>query len=348
MGRKRDTSALAISSAISFAVAAAIGVARGALNRVQGRSVATVAEQWQALGTVVRVVASDDCSAGTARHAVEVVLDVVDQACSRFREDSELWALNRAAGHWVDVSPLLLNALDAALWAAIVTDGAVDPTVGAALRATGYDRDFAAIATDGSPVVVRLRPAPGWQAVELDHARGRAKLAPGTELDLGSTAKALAADRAAHLARAAIGSGGILVSLGGDIAVAGTCPIGGWPILVAEDCTVPLDTAGEVVMIEDGGLATSSPRVRRWTRGGVEMHHIIDPGTGAPVRGPWRMATVAAATCLEANAAATAAIVKGHDAVSWLEEHGLPARLVADDGEVAIVGGWPSSGEVIQ
>jgi len=191
-----------------------------------------VAQEWQALGTGVRLVVTEEGAAPAARRAVEAVLAAVDLACSRFRDDSELWALNSAGGRWVDVSPLLLEALDAAVWAAMVTGGAVDPTVGGALRAVGYDRDFAAVAAGGAAIVLRLRPAPGWQAVELDHARRRVRLAPGTELDLGSTAKALAADRAAAAARAAAGSGGTLVSLGGDIAVAGEAPDGGWPVLV--------------------------------------------------------------------------------------------------------------------
>jgi thiamine biosynthesis lipoprotein len=301
----------------------------------------TAAAEWRALGTGVRLVVTEEGAPAAARAAVEAVLDAVDLACSRFRQDSELCALNRAAGRWMAVGPLLFEALEAALWAAETTGGAVDPTVGRALRVAGYDRDFALVPEDGGPIVVLLRPVPGWQAVELDPDRRRARLAPGTEVDLGSTAKGLAADRAAEAARAAAGAGGTLVSLGGDIAVAGTPPPGGWPVLVAEDHSVPLDSAGEVVLIEDGGIATSSTRVRRWTRGGVELHHIIDPATGAPTAGPWRAATVAAATCLQANAASTAAIVMGAGAEAWLDGLRLPARLVGVDGEVLTVGGWP-------
>jgi thiamine biosynthesis lipoprotein ApbE len=310
------------------------------MDRSKG-SPGTVAEEWQALGTWVRVVVTGEGDAAAACLAVEALLDAVDHACSRFRDDSELCALNRAESRWQEVSAPLLQALDAALWAAAATDGAVDPTVGRALRTIGYDRDFAAVPPSGAPIVVRLEPVPGWQAVELDRARRRARLGPGVVLDLGSTAKALAADRAAPAAYAAAGAGGTLVSLGGDIAVAGQPPEGGWPVLVAEDCSVPLDGQGEVVLIADGGVATSSTRVRRWTRGDVELHHIIDPRTGAPVHGPWRAATVAAASCLEANAAATAAIVKGAEAATWLAERGLPARLVGVDGNVVRVGGWP-------
>jgi thiamine biosynthesis lipoprotein ApbE len=302
------------------------------------------AQEWTALGTRARVVLAGSGDAAAARRAVETLLDEVDLACSRFRQDSELSALNRAGGRWTDVGPLLQDALEAARWAAAATGGAVDPTVARALCVVGYDRDFAAVPPHGGAVVVRLGPVPGWRAVELDRRGCRARLGPGVEVDLGSTAKALAADRAASAARAASGAPGVLVSLGGDIAVAGRPPAGGWPVLVAEDCTVPLDGEGEIVLIADGGVATSSTLVRRWTRGGVEQHHIIDPATGAPARGPWRTATVAAATCLEANAAATAAIVKGDGAAAWLRERGLAARLVGRDGAVVAVGGWP--GEV--
>jgi thiamine biosynthesis lipoprotein ApbE len=304
------------------------------------------ADEWTALGTSVRVVLAGSGDSAAARRAVEGLLDRVDLACSRFREDSELSVLNRAAGRWTDVGPLLLEALAAALWAAAATDGAVDPTVGRALRVAGYDRDFAAVPARGEPLTVRLEAVPGWRAVELDRRAGRARLDAGVEVDLGATAKALAADRAAAAARGASGAAGALVSLGGDVAVAGRAPDGGWPVLVAEDCAAPLDGDGEVVLIADGGVATSSTRVRRWTRGGVEQHHLIDPATGGPARGPWRTATVAAASCLEANAAATAAIVKGGGAAAWLEERGLAARLVGEDGAVRAVGGWPGSEEV--
>jgi thiamine biosynthesis lipoprotein len=276
-----------------------------------------------------------------ARDAAADSVTSVDLACSRFIGDSELSALNRGAGSWVPVGEVLLDALEAAIWAARVTEGAVDLTVGRALRIVGYDRDFAALPADGSPIPLRAERVPGWHVVEVDRRHARARLAPGSEIDLGSTAKALAADRAAGRALAALGGGGVLVSLGGDIAVAGQAPPGGWPILVAEEDSAPLDGPGEVVLIESGGLATSSTLVRRWSRGGVSLHHIIDPATGLPARGPWRTVTVAAATCLEANVAATAAVVMGERAEDWLRTRGLPALLIGDGGRTARVAGWP-------
>ena len=136
---------------------------------------------------------------------------------------------------------------------------------------------------------------------------------------------------------------GVLVSLGGDMAVAGTAPDGGWRILVTEDSRTPSDGDGELIAIQGGAIATSSTTVRRWKSSeGVTVHHIVDPRTGLAADTPWRTATVVAATCELANGASTAAIVMGEDAPAWLEASGLPARLVANDGRVLRLGGWPA------
>jgi FAD:protein FMN transferase len=159
-------------------------------------------------------------------------------------------------------------------------------------------------------------------------------------LDLGSTGKALAADLAAAAAHAATGTG-ILVSLGGDIATAGPVPAGGWRIRCTDDSRTDPESDGEVISIGPDAVATSSTTVRRWTKGGIVRHHIVNPATGLPAEGPWRTATVVAATCVDANAASTAAIVMGERATGWLAGLGLPARLVDRDGNVTRIGGWP-------
>jgi thiamine biosynthesis lipoprotein len=163
----------------------------------------------------------------------------------------------------------------------------------------------------------------------------------GVEIDLGATAKALAADLAAAAALTALGGGGALVSLGGDIALAGEAPPGGWLIQVSDDSNDAPSPDAERITMMNGAVATSSTRVRHWRRGEVEMHHIIDPRTGAPARSPWRLASVVAARCVDANIASTAAIVRGATAVDWLEERKLPARLVGTDDSVVRVAGWP-------
>jgi thiamine biosynthesis lipoprotein len=116
-------------------------------------------------------------------------------------------------------------------------------------------------------------------------------------------------------------------------------------VQVGDSSDDPVSPDAETISIYAGGVATSSTTVRRWTRGGVVLHHIIDPATGLPAQGPWRTATVVAGDCLDANIAATAAIVRGRDAVPWLRRAGLPARLVAHDGEVVRVAAWPRPAE---
>jgi thiamine biosynthesis lipoprotein len=294
---------------------------------------------FEAIGVLNQVTVDDAAALDDAVRIATHEVAALDLACSRFRDDSELSRLNRGGGGTSAVSALLCEALAAALHAASATRGLVDPTVGASLAALGWDRDFA-------QVVVRPNahehftfvPAGGWRAVDLDVKTRRVRIPPGVELDLGATAKAFAADRIAARITAATGAR-VLVSLGGDIAVCGAPP-NGWPVLVTDDHR--RGTSGQVVALAAGGLATSSTSVRRWRLGGRELHHIIDPTTGEPAVEHWRTVSVAAASCLDANTASTAAILRGPDAPTWLEASNLPARLVAPDGEVVLVAGWPA------
>ena len=301
-------------------------------------------ESWRALGTGVHVLVTDgDITAASA--AVRAVLSDVDLAYSRFRPDSELSLINADGGRMRRISPLLASAVATSLRVAVLTDGRVDPTVGRAMRAVGYDDDFDRIRSRTDPISVRLEPIPGWQAIQFD-SRARTLCVPkGVEIDLGSIGKALASDLAAAAALEAMGGGGVLVSLGGDIATAGDIPAGGWRILMAEDSNTPPDSDGEVIALHDGAIATSSTTVRTWRRGEIALHHLIDPLTGAPVDSPWRTASVVAATCVDANTAATAAIVRGVSAPGWLEGLGLAARLVGTGGDVHRIGSWPAASE---
>jgi thiamine biosynthesis lipoprotein len=296
---------------------------------------------FRALGTTATLCVTDAAALPGAHEILDRELRETDAACSRFRDDSELARLNGAAGERVVVSPRLLDAVAAALRAAAASAGLVDPTVGRALRLSGYDRTFELVrGREGATFRARFAAVPGWRRVEVDGARRAVRLPPGLELDLGATTKALAADRAARAAADASGVG-VLVDLGGDIAVAGPAPEGGWPIRIAHDHAADPDGPGPVVSIRSGGLATSSTTVRRWRSGDVELHHIVDPRTGRPAETPWRTITVAAASCFDANVASTAAVVVGDHAPRWLGACGLPSRLVGPAGSVVCVGGWP-------
>jgi thiamine biosynthesis lipoprotein ApbE len=294
---------------------------------------------FTALGTTALVAVDDPAALGEAEAVLRRELDGIDRACSRFREDSELTAVNRAAGGEVAVSALLIEAVEVALRAAAITDGDVDPTVGRAMDELGYDRDFSLVAGARPGVRVRIAPVPGWRTVRLDRARGTVAVPPGVRIDLGATAKALAADRGAHAIHEATGAG-TLVSLGGDIALCGEAPGGGWPVRVTDDHR-DLDGEGETIGLSEGGLATSSTTVRRWESGAGPRHHILDPRRAEPAEEVWRTVSVAAATCVDANIAGTAAIIRGRSAPRWLADAGLPARLVSREGEVVHVGDWP-------
>lgn len=301
--------------------------------------VAPARDELGALGTTAVVAVARPAVLARARALLQGELDRIDRACSRFRDDSELSALNRSAGRPVPVGPLLLEAIEVALRVACATGGDVDPTVGRAVVASGYDRDLALLGGRAAPARVPAAPATGWRAVRVDRARATVVLPEGAQLDLGATAKALAADRAAAAIAAATGSG-VLVSLGGDIAVAGAPPPGGWIVRVGDDHR-HADGDGETIALGEGGLATSGTVARRWAAPDGERHHIVDPRRGRPTAEVWRTVSVAAATCVGANAASTAAIVRGERAPDWLRRGGLPARLVGRDGAVVRVGDWP-------
>jgi thiamine biosynthesis lipoprotein len=310
-----------------------------------------VMQRWQALGTTVILWAPGD-RAGQARAAADRQITAIDGAANRFDPRSELSRISTAGGRRCEISEALLDALRLAVDAAELTGGAVDLTVGRTMCELGYDRDWDLLAhvtpetplsggvAGGQPTLTRGLQHRRWRSIELWDDPPGVRVPPTIGLDLGATAKALAADLAAFAAADASG-GGVLISLGGDIATSGPTPSGGWPIRVSDDHRDGHAGPVQDIVIESGGLATSSLVPRRWYRGGEAVHHIVDPRTGAPATPVWRTVSVAAADCAQANIAATAAIVLGVDAIQWLSERHLPARLVAADGTVDVVADWP-------
>ncbi len=293
----------------------------------------TAAQDWDVWSTRARVVVTDADILDDAVGAVRELLDAVDLAASRFRADSEIRNLPAPVA---ELSPLLADLLAVALTAAAQTDGSVDPTVGGTLRDLGYDRDLADLDLAGTRAVVRVRRVPGWRSLHL--AGQRLTWAPGIELDLGATAKARAADLCARHVAEQFGTG-VLVSLGGDLATAGPAPEGGWQVLVHDSDD---DPEAHVAVPAGGAVATSSTVRRTWRRGLTSVHHLVDPVTSQPAEPVWRTVSVAADSCVAANTASTAAMVKGTAGRAWLSAQGLPARLVDRDGGVHLLGGWPA------
>jgi thiamine biosynthesis lipoprotein len=321
---------------------------------------------FTAIGTTVLLKVTDAGALEDAHTMLRCEIDKLDRTCSRFRDDSDLMRVNRNSGRWTAVDPLLIEALARALRAAELTDGVLDPTVGRALLLAGYDRDWELLERCSSPqpedvgsellglekesprARARVRACPSLraielspaQAIELDPERALVRVSPPARLDLGAIAKAWAADRSSNAIHKATGAG-VLVSIGGDIAVAGQAPAAGWRIHVTDDHRGGEHAPGQTISIASGGLATSSVSVRCWKQGATAMHHIIDPVTGAPARGPWRTVSVAAAGCEDANIASTATLARTSGGREWLESQGLPARLIAHDGQALRIGEWP-------
>jgi thiamine biosynthesis lipoprotein len=313
--------------------------------------------RFDAIGTTAHLLVGRPGALPGAEAMLREFLADIDRACSRFRPDSALSRLNRHGGP-LAVDPLLLAAIRVALRAAEITGGLVDPTLGVSIEALGYDRDFAGVPARSPEPFEPVAGGHSWRDIRV--LDSTVTLPAGVRLDLGATCKALAADVAARRLAAELGCA-VLVNLGGDIAVAegsatGDAAVagdsaagdraaghraGGWRVRLAEDCAGD-DRSGPVVTIRSGGLATSSTVVRRWQRAGVPLHHVLDPATGLPAPPCWRYVSVAAASCLDANTAATAAVVLGAKAPAWLAERGLPARLVAVDDRVITTAGWPA------
>lgn len=288
--------------------------------------------QWPVWSTTARIVVTDPQRLEPAREIAARRLALVDAACSRFRADSELMTL--PAGRPVLVSEQLAELVRAALDVAQLTDGLVSPTVGSVLAGLGYDRDWAEMGAD-RPGPVRVRQVPSWRQVSLD---GRQMIVPmGVQLDLGATGKAFTVDLIASQIAQEL-SIGVLVALGGDIATAGPQPEGGWNVLVQDR---PGDPSITVRLAPQSAIATSSTQSRRWMSGGHQMHHIVDPRSCTPAEVIWRSATVAAPTCVQANALSTAALILGLDAPAWLQQQGFAARLVSASGDVVSIAGFP-------
>lgn len=283
----------------------------------------------------MHLLVTDPSALAVAQRLVEDELDAVERAASRFRPDSEVSVLAEADGARVPVSPVFADLLEAALAAARITDGDVDPTVGSALVALGYSGDIADAGTTDTPPPGAMRPV-DWTDVEFDGTSVRVPV--GTLLDLGATAKAVAADRCAQSVHRQTGSGA-LVNLGGDIATAGPAPDGYWTIGVQD---TPEDPASVTALAPGAALATSSTQRRRWRNGDDIVHHIIDPRTGTSATPVWRTVSVVAASCRIANTVSTASVIRGQRAPEWVGALGLPARFVDRDGTELTIGGWPS------
>ncbi len=267
-----------------------------------------------------------------ATAAVERIEDL-EARWSRFRPDSELSLLNGMPGRPIAVSPETYDLITRAVYAWQVTGGAFDPTVLSSLLASGYDRSFELIdaSADAAPPV--LMPAPGCGGIETDPATSSVLLPGGVTIDPGGIGKGLAADIVVR-ELLAVGAAGAMVSLGGDVRVAGRPPRGAvWSIGVDD----PFDPPAELtrVHLTDGAVATSSRLRRSWVRGGETVHHLIDPRSGASFGGDVATVTTVASEGWWAEAMTKVVFASGLEGLINAE-----AVVVAGDGRVRCSAGF--------
>jgi thiamine biosynthesis lipoprotein len=267
--------------------------------------------EWRAVGTTCAAAVTagqeDEREVRWALAAAQEEVAACERELSRFDPASDLSRLNAAGGRWTPIGRRLLEALGLALRAREDTGGRFDPTVLPALVAAGYDRSFELLEERVA------EEADGWcagTAIELDERQGRARLEPGSAVDLGGIGKGYAAGRALDAMRVAAPSlAGGLVDLGGDIAVSGESPEGGpWLIAIADP-----RRAGEtlaVLALDGGGVATSGRDARRFGPAG-SLHHLIDPDTGESALGGPLTVTVVAPDPAEAEVHATTLAIAG-------------------------------------
>jgi thiamine biosynthesis lipoprotein len=291
--------------------------------------------EFHAMGCqMLAVVESDSRAAGRTLAQVPHWFEEWEQHLSRFRATSELSELNRRAGQAMQVSSILWEVTQLAIKAATWSDGLVSPTILNALEAAGYDRSFEMIGSIGSSQTrsADARPDGLWRAIERKSSTRSIQLPVDVHIDLGGVAKGWAAERAAKKLSA---HGAALVDASGDIALNGARSDGqAWPIGVTDPFQP--DQQLDLIMIEQGGVATSGRDYRKWQKDGKWQHHIIDPRTGLPADTDVLSATVIAPTTVQAEVAAKAALILGSDqGLCWLNEHADHAGLlVLEDGRV--------------
>jgi FAD:protein FMN transferase len=266
---------------------------------------------FHAMGTEMELIV-DAVDAGAALDSAEAEFHRLEALLSRFRDDSELSRLNRDGS--IEAGPDLLRVVELALAARGQTGGRFDPTVHDAVVAAGYDRSFEDVAPES-----HLRcQAPAVTGGAVSVQGSRITLDPGVRIDLGGIGKGYAAERAAELLALA---GPCLVNAGGDVATRG----GSWPVGVeTADGSLTLELTG-------AALATSGRDRRRWRRDGRELHHLIDPRTGAPAETDLLRVTVVAPDAVDAEVTAKSLFLAGADAArAEADAAGIAAVLVTD------------------
>lgn len=274
-------------------------------------------------------------------HQARVRLVDLENKWSRFIDTSEISLINNSDGKEMYVSADTVTLVRYLVDAQSRTHRLFDPSLLPALIGLGYG----ASRLDNS-MKSDIAPNAQWaiplSETRIDSASGAVRLPRGATLDPGGLGKGLAADIVAT-ELISLGASGVCVSIGGDMRISGESEgNGGWSVAVES----PFDESSDLttLVLNSGGIATSSTRGKRWVGPLGEMHHVLDPSTSTPLSesaGQFVQSTVLASEAVWAEVFATALLVGGlEQGMPLIDQLGMAAMAVTVDGDLIESSTW--------
>ena len=310
-----------------LAVGSVAACARPAQTKIRGLTMGTSY-------TVELAAPIDDAVRTRLAQLIEAELAAINRAMSTYDPRSELSEFNRRQNLlWAPASRGLLEVLDSAALISTSTQGAFDVTVGPLVDLWGFGPQYRTRRVPDDAVIERARESVGYQHVQADLSAGAIRKRDSRiQVDVCAIAKGYGVDRVAMVLDGQ-GVHDYLVEIGGELRARGTTAGKPWRVGI-ERPVEGKHVVGEIVALENRGIATSGTTEDFFEQDGRHYSHIIDPKTARPVEHPAMAASVIADTTMEADAWATALIVLGPErGYSLAQARGLAVMFVTASGK---------------
>lgn len=291
------------------------------------------------LDTVVDLIAasSDEAQAQKAISAAYAEMRRLEELLSKYRTESQIYAINQGAGqHFVPLDDEVQALIQRSLQYSVLTDGLFDITIGALVELWGIDTEHERIPADTE--IQQILPSINYKHIQIEKDKGVYLRHPQTALDLGGIAKGYSIDRAIEILQIH-NIESVLLNAGGDIRSIGSKPDGTpWRIGIKHPRK---EGILGVVELHNAAIATSGDYERYFTHEGTRYHHLLDPRTGRPVR-QCQSATILAQTAEIADVLATAVFIMGPiQGLAFIEEQAdIEGMIVRADGEILLSSGF--------